>query len=74
MKVVVYSKANCPQCVVVKRELSLRGVDFSELRIDGEDKSLARWLVEQGHRQVPVIYVDGKHVANYLTITNEIID
>lgn len=72
-KVVVYSKANCPQCVVVKRELGLRGVEFSEVRID-EDKTIARWLVEQGHRQVPVIYVDGKHIADYRTITAEIIN
>lgn len=72
MGVIVYGKSNCPQCVVVKRELGLRGVDFHEVNIE-MDKSLARWLVEQGHRQVPVIYKDGKHVADYRTITNEII-
>lgn len=61
-EVVVYSKAHCPQCVVVKNQLTLKGVEFSEVRIDGDDKSIARWLVEKGHRQVPVVYVDGVHV------------
>lgn len=60
MEVVVYSKTHCPQCVVVKRELSLKGVEFKEVNIE-QDKSIARWLVERGHRQVPVVYVDGAH-------------
>ena len=62
-KVVVYSKLNCPACVVIKRQLTLNGVDFSEVRID-EDKEVAKWLVSQGHRQVPVVYVDGVHTTN----------
>lgn len=73
-EVVVYSKANCPQCVVVKNQLSLKAVKFSEVRID-EDKDIARWLVGQGHRQVPVVYVDGVHVPNAgLTLTSELVE
>lgn len=71
MKVVVYSKTNCPQCVVVKRELTLKGVTYEEVNIE-QDKDVARWLVGQGHRQVPVVYVDGVH-TDPKTITAEII-
>lgn len=72
MKVVVYSKANCPQCVKVKNELMLRAVEFEEVRVD-LDPQARQMLIDNGHRSAPVIYVDGVHVADYRTLTNEII-
>lgn len=72
MAVVVYSKTVCPQCVKVKNELALKGVSFEEIKIDG-NAEVAKWLIAQGHRQVPVVYVNGVH-TNPATITNEIVD
>lgn len=73
-EVVVYSKANCPQCVVTINQLSKKGVPFKIVKID-ENKDVARWLVGQGHRQVPVVYVDGVHIPNAgLKLTAEIVD
>lgn len=71
-QVVVYSKANCPQCVKVKNELGLKAVDFTEVRVD-QEPSMRDWLLAQGHRSVPIVYVDGVHVKDVSTITNEII-
>jgi glutaredoxin 3 len=59
-EVVVYSKLKCPQCVVVKTKLKARGVPFKEVLID-EDAELRAWLMGQGHRSVPQVYVDGVH-------------
>lgn len=70
--VIVYSKTVCPQCVKVKSELTLKGVEFREVKIDGNPE-VAKWLIAQGHRQVPVVYVDGVH-TNPATITSEIVN
>lgn len=72
MWVVLYSKANCPQCVKVKQELTLKGVDFEEVRVDGDAVARA-WLIGQGHRSVPQVYVNGAH-TDPNTLTNEIVD
>lgn len=72
MKVVVYSKANCPQCVKVKNDLALKGVEFEEARVD-LNPILRGWLIEAGHRSVPVVYVDNVHV-DPSTITAEIVE
>jgi glutaredoxin len=60
LHVQVYTKTNCPQCVVVKNKLALRGVDYEEINIE-KDATLRAWLIGQGHRSVPVVYVDGIH-------------
>lgn len=72
MKVVVYSKANCPACVKLKNELTLKAVEFEEVRVD-LDPAQRQFLLDNGHRSVPQAYVDGKHVKDTSTITNEII-
>lgn len=62
-RIVVYSKTNCPQCVVVKNQLTKKGVDFEEVNIE-KDATMRAWLIAAGHRQVPVVYVDDVFVPN----------
>lgn len=69
--IVVYTKANCPQCVKVKNELTLRAVDFTEIRVDLKPES-REFLIREGHKSVPQIYQDDKHVKDYTTLSNEI--
>lgn len=71
MSVIVYSQANCPACEKVKRELMLKGVEFEVVRID-QDEAAKQFILSQGLRSVPQVFVDGvKTDPN--TITNEII-
>lgn len=63
-KVMVYSKQNCPQCVVVKKQLKNSGVQYVEVSIDEGSPEARHWLLGKGHRSVPVVYVDGVHIAN----------
>jgi glutaredoxin 3 len=65
----VYSKANCPGCVTLKGRLTQAGIEFEEVRID-QDPEVAKWLIAQGHRQVPVVYKEGKHIANLKDLDN----
>ena len=55
----VYSKNNCPFCVQAKNLLRLKGVDYTEVKID-EDSSAKDFILAEGHRTVPQIYKDGK--------------
>ena len=57
--VTVYSKNNCPFCVQAKNLLKLKGVDYTEIKID-EDTSAKDFILAEGHRTVPQIYKDGK--------------
>jgi len=57
--VTVYSKNNCPFCVQAKNLLKLKGVDYTEVKID-EDASAKDFILAEGHRTVPQIYKDGK--------------
>jgi glutaredoxin-like protein NrdH len=59
--ITVYSKTNCPQCVVAKNKLNAAGISFVEVRVDF-DAAARVMLMEAGHRSVPVLYKDGLHV------------
>lgn len=55
----IYSKAHCPQCDNAKGLLTLKEIQFNEIKVD-QDKVAREWLMEQGHRSVPQLYLDGK--------------
>ena len=55
----VYSKANCPFCVQAKNLLTLKGIEYEEVRID-LDPAAREFVLSEGHRTVPQIYKDGK--------------
>ncbi len=55
----VYSKNNCPFCVQAKNLLKSKKIEFNEIKID-EDIEAKEFILEQGHRTVPQIYLNGK--------------
>jgi glutaredoxin 3 len=57
--ITVYSKNNCPFCVQAKNLLKLKGVDYTEVKID-EVSSAKDFVLSEGHRTVPQLYKDGK--------------
>ena len=52
----VYSKNNCPFCDQAKHLLKTHGFKFEEIKID-ENPEARDWLVAQGHRTAPQIYL-----------------
>jgi len=52
----VYSKNNCPFCDKAKHLLETKGISYSEVKID-QDAEAREWLMEQGHRTVPQLYL-----------------
>ena len=54
----VYSKNNCPFCVQAKNLLTLKGIEYEEIKID-ENPEAREFVLSEGHRTVPQIYKDG---------------
>ena len=65
MKVIVWSKHNCPFCVRAKHALTEKGLEYEE-RIIGEDWSKEQLLeMVPDARSVPQIIVDEKVIGGY---------
>jgi len=55
----VYSKNYCANCTQTKQYLQKIGVEFCEVNIEQDEEARA-FVLSQGHRTVPQIYMDGK--------------
>jgi len=55
----IYSKNNCPFCVMAKNYLSLHNIAFREINIE-EDAAAREFVQQQGLRTVPQIFMDNK--------------
>lgn len=59
--VLMYTKSQCPQCVIAKGRLKLANIEFTEVFVD-KDPAARQAMVDAGHRSVPIFYVDGVSV------------
>lgn len=65
-KVVMYTTAFCPYCVMAERLLHARGVmDIEKIRVDLEPARRAEMMKKTGRRTVPQIYIGEAHVGGY---------
>ena len=62
-KVTIYTSNTCPHCKAAKNYLKEKNVD--------EDRSAIDYLVENGHRGVPVINIDGEDIVGF---NKEVVD
>lgn len=69
-KVTVYTSNTCPHCKAAKNYLKENNIDFEEKNVD-EDRSAIDYLVEKGHRGVPVINIDGEDLVGF---NKEVVD
>jgi len=53
----VFSKESCPECAKAKALLKRHGFVYEEVRID-EDDAARTFLINEGHRSVPQLYVN----------------
>ena len=59
MTLTVYSKTVCPYCVHAKNYLKQHNIDFEEINIEKDDTA-REFIMNQGHRTVPQIYLNGE--------------
>lgn len=65
----VYSKNNCSYCVKLKNRLDSWGIQYEEVNIE-KDTNAKNFVVEQGHRTVPILYNGLEHI-NHNTLTKD---
>ncbi|PMC81572.1 glutaredoxin family protein [Anaerococcus hydrogenalis] len=63
-KVTVYTSNTCPHCKAAKNYLRENNIDFEEKNVD-QDRSAIDYLVEKGHRGVPVINIEGEDIVGF---------
>jgi glutaredoxin 3 len=60
----IYTRSTCGYCVRAKRLLAMRGVDYKEISIDGDQSSRATMIERaNGRTTVPQIFINGQHVG-----------
>lgn len=59
----VYSKNNCSYCVKLKNQLDSWGIQYEEVNIE-QDKDAKAFVVDQGHRTVPILYNGIEHIKH----------
>ena len=60
-KIVVYSKPDCSHCVDTKLRLQELGITYEDVDIS-KDTAAKEFVVNEGHRTVPQIYINDKVV------------
>jgi glutaredoxin 3 len=63
VKIVVYTKSNCPNCVSAKTLLKSKGLEFKEICLDDDAERVAFTVVFPDARQMPQIFIDGQRVG-----------
>lgn len=64
-KVVMYTTAICPYCMRAKQLLSRKGVEYEELRIEGDRERMRQMIKRSQRNTVPQIFIDDFHVGGY---------
>jgi len=65
-KVLMYSTATCPFCVMAERLLRARGVeDIEKIRVDLDPQARAAMMEKTQRRTVPQIYIGATHVGGF---------
>jgi glutaredoxin len=64
--ITIYSKANCPNCEIAKQHCALRGIKYTEVVLDDEEKMKAFKAIYPTVRAVPyVIAEDGSVIGGF---------
>ncbi len=63
-KIIMYTKTVCPYCVRAKGLLKSKGVDFTEINVEGNNELREEMLLKSnGMTTVPQIFIGNFHVG-----------
>lgn len=61
--VVIYSSDWCPYCMRAKQLLAQKGVNFDEIKVDGQPEVRAEMTRKAQRTSVPQIWIGSSHVG-----------
>lgn len=63
MNITIYSKSACPLCVQVKQLLNSKGLDYTEISLDIEERRANFMAAYPDARQMPQIFIGDQRVG-----------
>ena len=64
-KIIVYSTNYCPYCVRAKTLLDEKGLEYTEINLDGKADELMALKERTGQRTVPQIFIDDEFIGGF---------
>lgn len=64
-KIEIYTWGYCPYCVRAKNLLTEKGLEFTEIPLDGKDDELMALRERTGQRTVPQIFINDIFVGGF---------
>ena len=64
MNIKVYTKNMCGYCTMAKNYLTNKGIEFEAINIE-ETPEARDFVINEGHRTMPQIYIDNKSIGGY---------
>lgn len=61
--VIIYSSDWCPYCMRAKQLLAQKGVNFNEIKVDGQPEVRAEMTRKARQTSVPQIWIGSNHVG-----------
>jgi len=68
-KIEVYSTGYCPYCVRAKTLLEDKGLEYTEINLDGKAAELMALKEKTGQRTVPQIFIDDEFIGGFTELS-----
>ena len=63
--IIIYSTSHCAYCVRAKELLKRKGVSFTEILVDKDDKKREEMIAKTDRYTVPQIFINDQHIGGY---------
>ena len=64
-EVIVYATRFCPYCMMARRLLNKKGIEFTEISVSGDNALWDEMEQKSGRNTVPQIFINGESVGGY---------
>lgn len=64
-EVIVYATRFCPYCMMARRLLNKKGIEFTEISVSGDTALWDDMEQKSGRNTVPQIFINGESVGGY---------
>lgn len=65
LSIIIYSTSHCPYCVRAKELLRRKGLSFTEILVDDDDKKREEMIAKTNRYTVPQIFINERHVGGF---------
>ena len=64
-KVIIYSTPTCPFCIMAKKFLKDKNVDFEDFDVSSDRTKAQEMIQKSGQMAVPVLDIDGEIIVGF---------